>query len=132
MFRPRYEDPIDSAKDLVDRNIIIYEEDYFFDSLKFDLLSMDRPEWRHLGKTMVSVSWYEYYNFTKHNVQGNRTKESGGTHGFLGPYLFPEHLEVAPERDWWRSFEMMSGFNNYAGYLTAKRWILNEVEIDII
>ena len=79
---------------------------------------------------MVPVkSWAQYDYYTEHFIHGNYTKESGGTHAFLRPYLSKYELAIAPAEKWWRSNEKQPGKNPYAGYLSAKNWSLNEVQL---
>ena len=69
MFRPRFEDPIDSAQDVVDRNITIYELEYFYQGLKVGLLSLNSSEWTHIAETMVPVKdWDEWDYYTEHYI----------------------------------------------------------------
>ena len=131
MFRPRFEDPIDSAKDVLEKNITVFEHQYFYVGTITTLLNLNSnsSEWTHIAENMVPVKdWDEYNYYTKHYIHGNRTETSGGTHAFLGPYLGKYDLAIAPADKWWRSFEKLPGMNPYAGYLTNKKWIHNEVD----
>ena len=129
MFRPRFEDPIDSAKDALEKNITVFELQYYYEGYKADMLSINSSEWTAIANNMVSVkNWEEFDYYTKHYIHGNRTETSGGTHAFMGPYLFSQHLAIAPADKWWRSFDKQPGQNPYAGYLTDKKWIHNEVD----
>ena len=126
MFRPRFEDPVDSAQDVADRNITVYEHQYYYQHLKNDLLSINSSEWTHIAETMISVKdWDERDFFTEHNMHGN------GTHAFFSSHLYNRDLSIAPAEKWWRSSERMPG-QTYAGYLSAKKWILNEVNFVIL
>ena len=128
MFRPRFEDTIDSALDVVEKNITVFEQQYDYPGTKITLLSIKRPEWTHIANNMVPVkSWAQYDKYTEHFIHGNYTKESGGTHAFLKPYLDRYDLAIAPSEKWWRSREKVPGDNPYAGYLSAKNWNFNEV-----
>ena len=122
MFRPRFEDPIDSAQDLVDRNIQLFQIGYFYKGMQADMSAVNRPEWTHIAETMVPVKdWDEFAYYVEHNIHGN------GTHAVIGGFLKKKDLEIAPAEKWWRSKEKMPGDNAHCGYLTAKHWILNEV-----
>ena len=123
MFRPRFEDPIDSAQDAVDRNITIFTHQFFYPSSKVDMLSINSSDWTHIAETMVPVNWDEYENYTRDFIHGN------GTHAFIRSYLSSGDLAIAPAEKWWRSSEKIPGDYPWGGYLSAKNWMLNEVRI---
>ena len=128
MFRPRFEDPIDSALDVVEKNITVFELQYYYDWTKWGLLRLNNTEWTAIANNMVPVKdWDEYDYYTEHYIHGNRTETSGGTHAFMGAYLGVYALAIAPADKWWRSFDKQPGDNPYAGFLTNKKWIHNEV-----
>ena len=67
-----------------------------------------------------------FNNITAHDVMG------AGTHAQLNYFVESYELELGEEyhpkgRGWYRSKEKVSGSNPYAGYLTNKKWHLNEV-----
>ena len=93
------------------------------------MLSINSSEWTAIANNMVPVKdWDEWDYYTEHYIHGNRTETSGGTHAFMGGYLFSSDLAIAPADKWWRSFDKQPGKNPYAGYLTNKKWIHNEVD----
>ena len=59
------------------------------------------------------------------------------THAFMGSSLSPwelslgENKEINSGRGWYRSKEKVAGIYPYAGYLTNKKWHLNEVRTNI-
>ena len=109
---------MDTAKQLLENNITLYglPGTEFW---KQFLLESSIPEYNKLGETfLIPDNWDHYYNITEHDVIGT------GTHAWLGGYLFPK--EKAMGR-WHRSKEKVSGDNPFGGYLTNKKWNLNEV-----
>ena len=48
-----------------------------------------------------------------------------GTHALMSGYLSPYELTFGK---WYRSTERVSGKNPHGGYLTNKKWHLNEVK----
>ena len=47
-------------------------------------------------------------------------------------YLYPEDLEVMPDkRNWWRSKKLEFGSNPYSAVPTSRNWILNEVNFSL-
>ena len=97
------------------------------------LLESPILENRLLGETMIipdiedsAESHYDpashFKNLTKHGVFG------AGTHAQLTGYLASYQLrDYGP---WHRSKETLAGKNPYSGYLTNKKWHLNEVNIN--
>ena len=70
-----------------------------------------------------------FNNITEHDVMG------AGTHAWMGGSLDPYDLAMGkkhhPEGNgtygWYRSKEKVAGHYPYGGYLTNKKWHLNEV-----
>ena len=121
MMRPRFEDPIDTAKDMMDNNITLFEDEYYFPSLKQKLLDLDIPEYTFIAENMVSVKdWDEYDYYIEHYIHGS------GTHAFMGGNLGYFILQIVPMEKWWKSSEIIP-VNSYSSYLSGKNWIMNEV-----
>ena len=122
MMRPRFDDPVDTSKDMVEKNITLFTIFYQHQPLKKFLESLNIPEYTYLAKYIESVeNMDEYYDYVKYKVHGN------GTHGFLLTNLLHRHLQVAPMDKWWKSSERMPGITPYVGYNTGRNWILKEV-----
>ena len=124
ILRPNFEEPLDTAKQLVERNNITL---YFWPGLddnKQWLQESPIPENRILGENaIIADDWDHYDNITKHDAMG------AGTHAQMAYFLAWEMFEeYHPEgKGWYRSKEIVSGRSPYAGYLTNKKWPLNEV-----
>ena len=79
------------------------------------------------GENAIVVDDLDHFsNITAHDVMG------AGTHAqqtyFVDGYELDFGEKYHPEgRGWHRSKEIVSGVNPYAGYLTNKKWHLNEV-----
>ena len=122
MMRPRFEDPIDTAKDMMDNNITLFEHEYYYSSIKQFLLNLDIPEYTFIAENMVSVKdWDEFHYYTEHYIHGS------GTHAFLLGSLGYNNLQIAPMEKWWKSSEIVPGMNPYGSYLSSRNWIMNEV-----
>jgi len=118
ILRPNFEEPLDTAKQLVDKNVTLYDIPGTQIWKQF-LLESSIPEYNILGETLIITDDYDqFYNISKHDVIGN------GTHAYMGGFLGP--VELAMGR-WYRSKEKVSGNHPYGGYLTNKKWHLNEV-----
>ena len=120
ILRPNFEEPLDTAKQLVEKNIALYNGPGA-EIWKQFLQESSIPEYRKLGETfLIPDDYYHFKNISDHDVMGS------GTHawmtGFVGTYI------LAWGR-WHRSKERVAGINPYAGYLTNKKWNLNEVKV---
>ena len=121
ILRPEFEEPLDTAKQLVEQNITLYFPQGY-EIWKQFLLQSPNSEYNILGENMIITDdWDHFKNMTKHDVIG------AGTHAH-GPaaYLEPYHLALGR---WYRSKEKLGGDNPYVGYLSNKKWHLNEVRM---
>ena len=120
ILRPNFEEPLDTAKQLVEKNITLYDIPGAEINKQF-LLESSIPEYNILGETFIITDNYDHFdNISKHDVIG------AGTHAYMGGFI--GLVELAMGR-WYRSTEKLSGLLGYpyAGYLTNKKWHLNEV-----
>ena len=118
MLRPNFEDPLDTAQDLVDNNITLYVTPGS-EIWKQFLAKSPNPAYNELAETMIiPKDWYEFWDYPEHYVIGE------GTHAYMAPYLIPMKLELGR---WWRSQERVSGKMPFGGNLSNKKWYLNEV-----
>ena len=119
ILRPNFEEPLDTAKQLVEQNITLYNGPEAAHGIwKQFLLESSKPEYNILGQnTIFADDWDHYNNITKHDVIG------AGTHVTMTVHLMPYELAMGR---WHRSKEKLAGDQPYAGYLTNKKWHLNE------
>ena len=118
ILRPNFEEPLDTAKQLVEKNISLYGIPAT-EIWKQFLLESPIQEYNKLGETYITAdNWDHYDNITKQDVMG------AGTHAYMGGEL--DSYDLAMGR-WYRSKEKLSGNYPYGGYLTNKKWHLNEV-----
>ena len=118
ILRPNFEEPLDTAKQLVKKNITLYMGPGT-EIWKQFLLESFIPEYNKLGETfIVADDWDHYFSIIEHDVIG------AGTHAQIEAHLAPYELAMGR---WYRSKEMVSGMNPIGGYLTNKKWHLNEV-----
>ena len=121
ILRPNFEEPLDTAKQLVEKNITLYNIPGA-EIWKQFLLESSIPEYNILGETIIIADDFDHFvNMTKHDVM------SMGTHANMAAYLGQYTLSMSMGR-WHRSEEKVAGFYPYGGYLTNKKWHLNEVK----
>ena len=118
MLRPNFEDPMDTAQDLIDNDITLYmvPGGYIW---KHFLAQSSVPAYNKLAETMIITNdWEEFEFYTEHFLIGY------GTHAKISSLVRAEELAMGK---WWRSQERVSGRIPYGGYLSNKKWSLNEV-----
>ena len=125
ILSPNFEDYLDTAKQLDEKNITIY----FGPGSELNkqwLLESSLPEYNILGENaIIADDWDHWIWITVHDVMG------AGTHAQMTYHVDWFELEFGekyhPEgRGWYRSKEKLFK-NPYSGYLTNKKWHLNEV-----
>ena len=120
ILRPNFDDPLDTAQQLVDNNITLYFGPGY-ESWKYWLSSRSIPEYNKLAETLIiTKDWDEFNYYSEHHVIGK------GTHAMLIGYLTPHELEMGR---WWRSKERLRGGDPNYGYVSNKKWKLNEVRM---
>ena len=120
MLKPKFEDAIDSAKQLIENNItllVMPGGEYWVQFLADSPIS----EYQTLSKRMIlAKDWYEFEHLTEHGIIGN------GTHAQMSYYLTLSEKSLGR---WWRGNLVLGNFP-YVGYLSDRKWHLNE-ESDI-
>ena len=118
-MRPNFEEPLDTAKQLVEQNITLYMWPYA-STWKRSLLESPIPEYGILAENMICTwDWDHYKKISEYDVIGN------GTHAQLTPFIEPYELDMGR---WYRSKEKYEGGRlNYFGFVSNKKWYLNEV-----
>ena len=135
-MKPNFESPAHTARDLVERNITVYdvpnEENW-----KRWLSQSDIPEHRKIGENLfITQSWDQFDKMTQNELLNE------GTHAQLVSLLLPFELKWGTEYDhdqgrykrnsgrgYYRGETLvLNGTIPYSGYLTNKKWHLNEVD----
>ena len=116
MLKPRFEEPIDSAKQLIENNITLFEVPGGEYLVQF-LANSPIPEYQTLSKRLIIANnWDEYFDLSEYGIIGN------GTHAKATFVL--DQWEKSLGR-WWKG-NLVQGDYPYAGYLSDKKWHLNE------
>ena len=90
-MRPNFEDPLDTAKQLVEKNITIYLEPGS-EIWKQFLLESSIPEYRILAENLIFADdWNHFDKISINNVIG------AGTHAQMTTYLLPYELDLGLE-----------------------------------
>ena len=132
---PQY-DPINTVQDLVNQKVTIIEVNWLLAGYREYYLGLNISEWKDVANSMVPATWGckseakicadingTWAYFSKHHVHGNKT------HAFIRGQLSMLDLKLIPQKNnWWRSDKLEYGSNPYAGVVTSRNWILNEVK----
>ena len=117
-MRPNFGEPLDTAKQLVEQNITLYGFPGG-EIWKQFLQESSIDEYKILGENYIVADDWDHFDYmTEHDVIG------AGTHAQITPYLIPDELALG---NWYRSKEIVAGKFPYTGFLTNKKWHLNEV-----
>ena len=122
ILRPNFEEPLDTAKQLVEQNITLYMHSYG-ESWKVFMLESNNSEYKILGENMIIADDLDHFiKMSEYDVIGN------GTHAQLSSslsLLFYFQEKLAKVR-WYRSKEKFS-HEPYGRFLSNKKWHLKEV-----
>ena len=121
-MRPNFEEPLDTAKQLVEPNIKLCMGPGASSGWRDWLLESNNSEYRTLAENMYipdDWNWGHFYEMVEYYVIGK------GTHALMASYLDPYDLAMGR---WYRSKENVE-VNPYFGFLSNKKWHLNEVTL---
>ena len=117
LLRPRYEEPVDTAADLINRDItsILMPGAEFW--IQFFEASPD-PNYRKISQRFfIAKDWWEFNDMVRKVI-------STGMFAQIG------HVPAVPEKefkDWYRSTETIAASYPYGVHLTNKKWPLKKV-----
>ena len=117
LLRPNFEEPLDTAKQLVEKNITLYDGPGF-EIWKQFLLESPISEYNKLGDIyLLADDWDHFSNLSKLVI-------STGKYALMTGGIYEAETSLGR---WYRSEEKVAGKYPYGGYLTTKKWHLNEV-----
>ena len=125
LLTPSYEEPVDTAKDVIERNIIpfYWPGGDIMRQILADSNSTDNQELSHRLVTpkdeMGLLDWNRYYDMVDKVT-------STGMYALIG--ALPHHYVKEEEyKHWYRSTEIISGTFPYKVHLSNKKWPLKKV-----
>ena len=122
ILRPNFEEPLNTAQQLVDNNITMFGYPGGYQQWQFN--TSHDPALKNLGVTFhVAETWDEYSDDFEYYIH---TK---GTHAVAFNYLSPLELELGR---WWKSTDHIPGINPYGAWLLRRNWHLTEVLFTVI
>ena len=130
-MRANFDDPVDTAQDILDRNMILFDVPGA-EMWKQWLAQHPNTEYNKLAETMIiAKTWDEWDKMVEHGILVNKT------HVFMNSYVGPWEISLGRHPDfsprmlhkggevWYRSKERVDGYS-YGGYLSMKDWRFNE------
>ena len=147
-MKPNFESPAHTARDLVERDIKLFMAPGT-QSWRQLLSQSDNPEYRKIAESIIITKSYDQFDALTKNEMLSR-----GTHAMMVPSMAPHELALATEvdddqgvtivsteymtqkgeykynhgRGYYRGeMVVLAGVMDGAGYLTNKKWHLNEV-----
>ena len=121
LLRPSYEEPVETAADLIKRDITPFMKPYSDMYKQFFAASSD-PVYQEMSRRLViAKDWDEY---------GDMVQKVTSTGLFSEIQKLPPTWLVSEEefKDWYRSSETMVGTNQFGGHLLNKKWPLKKVQ----
>ena len=120
LLRPSYERPVDTAADIIERNIIVVKEPGSELWIRFFANSQDQNLQEISRTAVVAKDWNEFIDTLPKVI-------STGSYAIIGN--MPPNWFVPDEehKDWYRSSETISGHFPYPVHLSNKKWQLKKV-----
>ena len=119
LLRPSYEEPVESAADLIKRDITPFYGPGAEILVQYFAASSDPVIQEISRRILISKDWDEYYEYYDKVI-------STGMYADIGPVPVVESDEEL--KDWYRSSEIIAGDNPYQGHLANKKWPLKKVD----
>ena len=117
LLRPTYEEPVETAADLIKRNITPFFGPGGEFYKQFFAASSD-PVYQEISlRLVIAKDWDEYWELYEKVT-------STGLFASLGTFPFVDEEEF---KDWFRSSETISGDYPFGGHLANKKWPLKKV-----
>ena len=119
LLTPSYEEPVDTAKDLINRNIIpfIYPGAEIYRQV---FAASPDPNYQEISQRLVIAKDWDEYDDLYHKVTSTGMYADMGT---LPLYALEEEL-----KNWYRSTETIAGdWIEYSVHLSNKKWPLKKV-----
>ena len=121
LLKPSYEEPVESAADIMKRDItpFLYPGSEIF--IQFFAASPD-PNFQEISRRFyISKDWDEYYDLVRKVL-------STGLYAEMR--TLPVFFTNEEYKSWYRSTETISGLYKYAVHLSNKKWPLKKVIVN--
>ena len=119
LLRPSYEEPVETAADLIKRDITPF---YMpgGEILRQNFAASSDPNYQEISRRLViAKDWDEYYDMVRKVTTTGLFAEIDTV-----PLIFNSTDEL---KEWYRSSETIAGRNPFVGHLANKKWPLKKV-----
>ena len=118
LLKPSYEEPVETASDLIKRDITPFYHQGGFEMMRTFLAASSDPDEQEISRRLVSAKDSDEYWDMFQKVL------STGLFAHINyvPFDNPEEYKY-----WYRSSKPIGGFNPYSGHLANKKWPLKKV-----
>ena len=121
LLRPSYEVPVETAADLIERDITPFLPPGAEIYIQFFAASTD-PVYQEISKRFViAKDWNEYVDMVRKVTSTGKFAEMGTIPSSWVPGVVEEY------KNWYRSLQTIRGFNPYGGHFLNKKWPLKKV-----
>ena len=117
-MRPSYEEPVETAADLIKRDVTPFYSPGGEIFRQFFAASSD-PNYQEISRRLVIAKDWDEYEDMVSKVTSTGLFADIGTE----PWAWEEEY-----KDWYRSSETIAGDNPYQGHLANKKWPLKKVD----
>ena len=120
LLRPSYEEPVETAADLIERDIVPFYDAGAEIIRQFFAASTD-PYYQEISKRLViPKDWDEYNDMLDKVISTGKFAQIGPQPAF---WVVPE----VEYKNWYKSSEAIGGLYPYIGQLSNKKWPLKKV-----
>ena len=117
-MKPSYEEPVETAEDLIKRDIIPFYAPGGELIIQVFAASPN-PIYRKISQRLViAKDWDDYYDMVQKVTSTGLFADIGTT---------PTNTYEEEYKDWYRSSEAIAGDNPYSGHMANKKWPLKKV-----
>ena len=120
LLRPSYESPVDTAADIILRDITPFFIPGAESWISFFADSTD-PNYQEISRRFVIAKDWDEFEDKLHKVT------STGMFAYMGTQPHSWYVAEEEYKDWYRSSERISGRNPYTVHLSNKKWPLKKV-----
>ena len=125
LLRPSYEEPVETAADLIKRDITPFYNPGGDILRQFFAASSD-PNYQEISQRLViPKDWDEHFDMYDKVA-------TTGLVALVAPALDPWYVPEEEFKNWYRSSEAIGGFNPYGGHLTNKNFPLKKVKKKLV
>ena len=119
---PSYEEPVETAKDLIKRDIIPFLQPGQDIWRQFFADSPDPNYQKISGRFVIAKDWDDYEDMVRKTLSTGMYANIATT-----PWIFNTLNPEEEYKDWYRSTETIAGDYPYEIHLTNKKWPLKKV-----